>query len=136
MPYKDAAQQREYDRLYARKRKERPERQSYESGYYLRNRAKYLKQARAGRLRMYGLTQEDYDRKLGEQGGVCAICAREPEAGKNLCVDHDHETGKARSLLCRRCNTAIGQLNDDPTLLEKAAEYLKRWDRAALDPFK
>jgi hypothetical protein len=77
----------------------------------------------------YGITEEDYDIIYKEQSGVCAICGR-PETrfskGKItlLCVDHDHETGRVRGLLCHRCNTVIGMF-DSVELLDKAKKYLK-----------
>lgn len=62
---------------------------------------------------------------VASQGGVCRICANKPPNGKRLCVDHDHETGAVRGLLCQKCNTAIGMLNDDPALVERALDYLR-----------
>ena len=65
------------------------------------------KRGRAYRRR-YGITIEDYERILIEQGGVCAICSIPPSPnGHRLHVDHDHTTGAVRALLCQRCNTAI-----------------------------
>lgn len=61
---------------------------------------------------------------LAIQGGVCAICRKECKSGRELAVDHDHETGAVRSLLCMNCNRAIGWLQDDPDLLMAATEYL------------
>ena len=67
------------------------------------------------------------------QGGKCAIC-REKETRKRrgriarLSVDHDHSTGDIRGLLCTRCNTAIGLLEDDITLLKNAIDYLNYYD--------
>lgn len=87
---------------------------------------------RAGHLlRFYGLTPEQYAELYEAQAGVCAIC-REPETmtyrgkPKTLSIDHDHETGKVRGLLCAACNFAIGKFRDDPALLRAAAEYLER----------
>mgnify|MGYP006405797549 CR=1 FL=1 len=54
-------------------------------------------------------------------GGVCQICGKSDES---LCVDHDHETGHVRGVLCRRCNRAIGQLGDTREMLMKAVDYL------------
>lgn len=45
---------------------------------------------------------------------------------EKLCVDHDHETGKVRKLLCHNCNRALGLLRDDPALLRKSAEYIEQ----------
>lgn len=78
-------------------------------------------------LKKYGITPGDYDQLLAEQDGVCAICAQ-PESieGRVLAVDHDHQSGAVRGLLCGRCNRAIGLLLDDPELLTRAANYLTR----------
>lgn len=81
--------------------------------------------------RKYGITLEQYHNLLVAQGGVCAICGK-PETCtyqgvvRDLCVDHDHETGAVRQLLCAVCNLLIGKAGDDPVLLEKAAAYLRK----------
>jgi len=88
-----------------------------------------VKQAK---LSQYGITQADWDEMFRNQGGVCAIC-RKPETKfdkrhlklRKLCVDHCHRTGKVRGLLCGKCNSAIGLLNDDPALFEAGSAYLK-----------
>ena len=87
---------------------------------------------RKNALARYGLTIEDYDRLMLEQDGCCKICLRQPpkEGWKTvtrLHVDHDHETGKVRALLCNNCNRALGYFQDDPDLLEKAYAYLSYW---------
>ena len=64
----------------------------------------------------------DLDAMLDAQDGVCAICQTAPAAH----VDHDHETGKVRGMLCFRCNAALGQLGDDPLVVRRAARYLER----------
>lgn len=80
--------------------------------------------------RDYGITIEEYDALWLAQEGLCAIC-RQPETAtrkgkaKALAVDHDHQTGQVRSLLCSRCNVAIGYLNDDPDLMRAAAVYIE-----------
>ena len=78
-------------------------------------------------LNKYGITPADYDAMAEQQGGVCAICDLPPPADGVLCVDHDHDTGKVRGLLCRTCNTGIGHLRDDPALVRKAATYLESY---------
>lgn len=62
------------------------------------------------------------------QGGVCAICGLEQavEYSENLSVDHDHETGAVRELLCHHCNVGLGGFKDDPRLLNKASAYLMK----------
>jgi hypothetical protein len=64
---------------------------------------------------------------LIEQGHelVCAICGK-PENGPQLCVDHDHESGKLRGFLCHQCNIGIGMFGDSPGRLAAAADYLRR----------
>lgn len=79
---------------------------------------------RAGHLkRKFGLRPEDYARMLSEQLGGCAICGSSARA-LNLHVDHNHDTGAVRGLLCQRCNHGIGLLREVPELLHRAAEYL------------
>ena len=84
---------------------------------------------RAERLRLlYGLTPEDFEAMVATQGGRCAICGRISDA--RLHIDHDHETGAVRGLLCADCNGGVGLPGDDPDRAEAAAAYLRR-ERAA-----
>lgn len=84
-------------------------------------------------LRKYGISLEDFNQMYKDQKGVCAVC-KKPEADKNqhnimsLSVDHDHETGKVRGLLCHRCNRALGLLNDDLDNVRELFNYRKRND--------
>lgn len=73
----------------------------------------------------YGLTIEQYERAIEKQNGLCAICKKICACGKRLAVDHNHETGKLRGLLCMRCNTAIGLLEEDTERFSSAVTYLK-----------
>ncbi len=75
--------------------------------------------------RGYGITSEDYINMLARQGGGCAICGQIAEQeGKSLAVDHRHEDGIIRGLLCQNCNQALGKFKDSIVLLRKAATYL------------
>jgi hypothetical protein len=76
------------------------------------------------RLATHGLTPESYAAMLVAQEGACAICRREFD--QRPCIDHDHETGAVRGLLCRPCNSAIGLLRDDTAAMLRAVEYLGR----------
>jgi hypothetical protein len=70
----------------------------------------------------YGITPDDYARRLQAQGGGCAICG-EPPGEIALHVDHCHETGRVRGLLCFSCNAGLGQFRHDPELLGAARTY-------------
>lgn len=75
----------------------------------------------------YGLTEEQYDDMLALQDGRCLICRREFASDRRLVphVDHCHETGRVRGILCFTCNTGIGKFNDNIEWLEAAIAYLK-----------
>lgn len=75
----------------------------------------------------FGITAAIYFDMLEEQGGVCYICQGPEIGGRRLAVDHCHYTGKVRGLLCARCNRAIGMLEDSLELVERAAEYLRKY---------
>lgn len=76
-------------------------------------------------MRMYGISLEEHNQMFEEQNGLCYLCNKPGDGRwKKLCVDHDHETGKVRKLLCRSCNTALGQVGDNIELLTKMIEYL------------
>ena len=73
-------------------------------------------------LRRYGITVEQRDALLRDQGGKCAICKRPLT---RPCLDHDHATGRARGLLCQQCNTLIGMSRDTVAILQAAISYLE-----------
>lgn len=80
----------------------------------------------------YGITLAQFELMLKSQNGVCAICGQ-PETFKGrggkitpLSIDHDHKTMRIRGLLCRRCNSFLGHIKDDPEILEKGAAYLRK----------
>lgn len=84
------------------------------------------RKARSGaRWKKYGLSHNDVLEMLEAQENACAICACEMST-RSCHVDHDHDSGAVRALLCRRCNTSIGHFEDDPDLLRKAARYIER----------
>ncbi|MFI7702530.1 endonuclease VII domain-containing protein [Nonomuraea sp. NPDC049480] len=70
--------------------------------------------------RRYGITEDDFERMLAQQGGLCAICRAVP----GTFVDHCHRTGRVRGVLCFNCNNGLGHFGDNLVLLELAALYL------------
>ena len=135
-------ERRAYDKAYAEKNKERKkacraarkEKQKVVwEAYYAANKEK-IKARRKGKRKAqavkynlkskYGLTVEDYRRMFEAQGGRCKLCGKESRK-RMLDVDHNHETGKVRELLCHRCNVGLGHFDDDPNLLLMAAVYLE-----------
>lgn len=74
----------------------------------------------------FGITLENYSQMLTDQHGVCAICKIPPEEGVWMCVDHDHQTGKIRGLLCHSCNKMLGFAKDKEDNLESAISYLRK----------
>lgn len=79
------------------------------------------------RKKKYGITHAEFLSLLESQGGVCAIC-KLPALGRGgrnaFCVDHCHKTGSVRGILCSNCNSAIGLLFDDASVVASAAAYL------------
>ena len=87
-------------------------------------------QRKAELRRLYGITFEDYTLLFKKQNGVCAICLKTCKTRKSLSVDHNHDTGKVRGLLCNRCNRAIGMLEEDPDILDRAKKYIIKGNNA------
>ena len=75
-------------------------------------------------MRQYGITKSEYEAVWDSQKGLCAICHESP--AKRLVVDHCHETGRVRELLCGHCNSALGFARDDPNVLRRMAEYVEK----------
>ena len=75
---------------------------------------------------LYGMTHEDYSRMYNEQLGGCAICGKGiPSTWKiGVHIDHDHNTGKVRGLLCQNCNVGLGNFKENTNTLLSACEYL------------
>lgn len=73
----------------------------------------------------YGITKQEYDEQLKKQNYGCSLCGSKATF-RALAVDHCHTTGKVREILCSPCNQGLGLFKDNPELLEKAAEYLRK----------
>ncbi len=91
--------------------------------YIQRNPHVYKKQREKQIERNYGISKKDKDNLFEEQNGRCAICG---EFSSVLCVDHNHNTGVVRGLLCSQCNFGLGNFKDNIGVLEKAIKYLKK----------
>lgn len=128
-------QHRVYQRAYYRRNREAAK--AYAKAYRATDKAKarqraryaerYRERSRADKLnRAFGITPDEFDRLLEAQAGKCAICGTSSPGGRwsRFSVDHDHETGRVRGLLCLRCNRALGLMDDDPRRLQRAANYL------------
>jgi len=82
--------------------------------------------------RSYGITLAQYETMLATQGGKCAICkgserTRDKDGGpRRMPVDHDHNTGKVRGLICTHCNRALGMFKDNVEILKAAISYVER----------
>ena len=78
--------------------------------------------------RRYGIGQADVDAMIANQDGLCAACGEdEPKH-----VDHDHQSGRVRGMLCFLCNQALGNVRDDVTRLQRLIDYLHRCRFAGL----
>jgi len=84
-------------------------------------------------LRDYGINLEQFEEMMVAQNHRCAICGVDGRrTGKKFHVDHNHDTGEVRGLLCHKCNVAIALCNDSPEQLEQAAAYLRKHGHAKL----
>jgi hypothetical protein len=150
MAYKDPERAREYQREWRRRQREMDPEPSREANRksYAKNRETRLAKMQEYReghrgdlaererirrlsdpalerkrrlLRVYGITVEEYDRRLADQGGVCAICGGTESP---LSVDHCHESKRVRGLLCKSCNLGLGKFGDSAETLRRALAYL------------
>jgi hypothetical protein len=81
------------------------------------------------RLRKYGLTQDEYDQLLLDQDGRCPGCGTDDPGAKGWCIDHCHTSGRVRALLCMRCNTVLGLVDEDPAILRTLADLAEQFNR-------
>ena len=110
---------------------DKSDRSEYMKEWRAANQDKVEAQRWRARLKRYGITEKVFNQMWEEQQGCCKICGTEmllkaEEREPNECViDHNHETGDVRGLLCRTCNLGIGFLNEDPDMLRAAIGYLE-----------
>lgn len=119
----------EFSRNWEQPRRLRPECLSCRAEQARSWRERNPTQVRQKRLKqLFGLTVDQYDALHAAQAGGCAICST-ALPGSNfpqLAVDHDHQTGYVRGLLCAQCNAGLGAFGDDPARLAAAIAYLER----------
>ena len=87
---------------------------------------RYTSRRNSGLKRRYGITSEEYDALLESQGGGCALCGATTngkQATRSLHVDHDHQTGRVRGILCGPCNQGLHAI--DRHGLDRVVEYLR-----------
>jgi Autographiviridae endonuclease VII len=141
VPYADKQKQKEYWNEYQK----RPKRVQYKREWNQKNKDHIADKQRARVAadpdkyrayfrnyhikKTYGITTEQYEKMVSQRCGRCDICGREPNGTnhveQSLVIDHDHETGAIRGLLCNNCNSGMGILGDTVEHLEAALQYLK-----------
>lgn len=115
-PEKRAAQQKVY-------RERDPEKTKARHAANYRNRADTVREYNL--KRWYGIDKAQFDAMHAAQGGKCAICLADfSEFTKGACVDHDHETGMVRSLLCSPCNIRVGIVENEGKWRDSVLAYL------------
>jgi hypothetical protein len=120
--------QRDYQRKYREKNKEKLReynlvRDLKKADHLKEYRKKYYQTFR--KYKMYGITRDDYELLLENQGNKCKICESEFVTENEIRIDHNHNTNQVRGLLCHSCNVALGHMRDSVELLERAINYLK-----------
>lgn len=103
---------------YLDKQKMRSKIRSTDLVYKLQRRNAHIK-------RKYGIDLIAFNKILLSQDNTCFICKRAPSGNKPLHIDHNHETGKVRGLLCHQCNWYVGTIDSDPEVLGRLYEYLE-----------
>lgn len=84
------------------------------------------RRAHANNIQRYGITVETFDRLLAQQQGRCAICGHPPRGRRRLSIDHHHDTGVVRGLLCNICNMFVGFVDADDRVIARLAEHSRR----------
>lgn len=125
-------QYRSYDEFYIRGDKKGCGYQSHCRVCVRSKRAEYVKKnpdkiKNLELKRSFGITLDQYNEMFANQRGCCSICNRhQKEYSKTFHADHCHATNRIRSLLCEHCNYGLGKFRDDPVVLQRAIDYLKK----------
>ena len=81
--------------------------------------------------RDFGITLEEYNKKLKKQNNKCMVYGNTPkENRKALAIDHNHNTGEVRDLLCGNCNAAVGFLKENIVIAKEMVKYIRRWSKS------
>lgn len=126
MPYKDPVKAKEYAQAYRMKIKDKNKK--YQHTYRIENKETIAIQKAAWykskRFDKYGITKQQFDFALETQKYSCAICSILFDDTHRVYIDHCHNTGKVRGLLCFHCNTGLGHFKDNTELMQKGVSYL------------
>lgn len=106
--------------------KRKKARERYHEKRHWINKREKTKRGRVRQINRKGMTSEEYHFYHDLQNGKCLICGKPAvrKSNDHLDIDHDHNTGLARGLLCNRCNPALGSFQEDPTIFVRALAYL------------
>lgn len=118
----NAARYRKLPEVILRRKKWREENREYTREYNRKHRRKR-------RLKVYGLSEKEYENMWKRQKNSCPICSNglDMEAVNTYHIDHDHKTNVVRGILCRSCNLLLGFSKDDVSILLSAIKYIKKY---------
>lgn len=130
MPFNTPEKKREWQR----KPHVRAYMKRYSKGYRARHQGRLTQQTKEwNALRRYGITYEEAEAMIEGQGGMCALCRQRSvsldlrKRGKwSAAIDHCHDTGKVRGVICRCCNVGLGMFGDTVEGLQRAIDYLNK----------
>jgi hypothetical protein len=91
---------------------------------YQENKEELKKQFKIRRIEQYGISVKQFEEMFAKQDGKCAICA--DSFTGTPCIDHNHNTGVVRQLLCRSCNTCLGSIKENIKILNSMIDYINR----------
>jgi hypothetical protein len=119
-----------HEKLLRQMRKYNKENKDKILKYRQENKDKIWKYNRNYRLEQaYGITLEQLNSMIISQGGACAICMEKFKSSRGTHVDHDHKLKRVRQLLCSSCNQGLGYFKENQLTLQRAIEYLRRWEK-------
>jgi len=107
-------------------KKHRKKRCAEATAYYHLHRAEKAAYKKRRNITKHGISEAAFHTMVEAQGGKCAICAQPPKRGR-LHIDHNHQTGAVRGLLCSPCNTGLGLFAENPQNLNSAISYLQKF---------